>query len=40
PLNLRADKAVNQEEGNRVERAITTDASLKAAQDIDNILKT
>nr|GEW03543.1 uncharacterized mitochondrial protein AtMg00810-like [Tanacetum cinerariifolium] len=38
--NLRADEAVNQEEGDRVERAITTDASLEAAQDSDNIIKT
>nr|GEX52854.1 hypothetical protein [Tanacetum cinerariifolium] len=37
---LGADEAVNQEEGNRVERAITTDASLEAAQDSDNIIKT
>nr|GEY11313.1 hypothetical protein [Tanacetum cinerariifolium] len=37
--NLRADEAVNQEEGDRVERAITTDASLEAAEDSDNILK-
>nr|GEY57158.1 hypothetical protein [Tanacetum cinerariifolium] len=29
-----------QEEGDRVERAITTDASLEAAQDSDNIFKT
>nr|GEU47381.1 putative ribonuclease H-like domain-containing protein [Tanacetum cinerariifolium] len=34
------DEAVNQEEGDNVERAITTDASLKAAQDSDNIIKT
>nr|GEU57063.1 ribonuclease H-like domain-containing protein [Tanacetum cinerariifolium] len=34
------DKAVNQVEGDRVERDITTDASLKAAQDNDNITKT
>nr|GEU77251.1 RNA-directed DNA polymerase, eukaryota [Tanacetum cinerariifolium] len=40
PLNLRADEAVNQEEGDRVERAIITDASLEAAQDSDNIIKT
>nr|GEX68119.1 hypothetical protein [Tanacetum cinerariifolium] len=31
--NLRADEAVNQEEGDRVERAITTDASLEATHD-------
>nr|GEY72766.1 hypothetical protein [Tanacetum cinerariifolium] len=40
PMKLRADKAVNQEEGDRVERATTTDASLEAAQNIDNITKT
>nr|GEW85500.1 hypothetical protein [Tanacetum cinerariifolium] len=40
PQNLRADEAVNQDEGDRVERAITTDASLEAAQDNDNIIKT
>nr|GEV98899.1 hypothetical protein [Tanacetum cinerariifolium] len=40
PLNLGADEDVNQEEGDRVERAITTDASLEAAQDSDNITKT
>nr|GFB30694.1 hypothetical protein [Tanacetum cinerariifolium] len=40
PLNLGADKAVNQEEGDRVEKAITTDASLEAAQDSDNMTKT
>nr|GEW01266.1 putative ribonuclease H-like domain-containing protein [Tanacetum cinerariifolium] len=34
------DEAVNQNEGDRVERAITIDASLEAAQDSDNILKT
>nr|GEU34476.1 hypothetical protein [Tanacetum cinerariifolium] len=34
------DEAVNQEEGDRVERAITTNASLEAAQDGDNITKT
>nr|GFA97654.1 hypothetical protein [Tanacetum cinerariifolium] len=39
-MKLRADEAINQEEGDRVERAITTDASLKAAQDSDNITKT
>nr|GFA51140.1 hypothetical protein [Tanacetum cinerariifolium]GFA56825.1 hypothetical protein [Tanacetum cinerariifolium] len=33
PLNLGADEAVNQEEGDRVEKAITADASLEAAQD-------
>nr|GEX04743.1 copia protein [Tanacetum cinerariifolium] len=31
PQNLGADEVVNQEEGDRVERAITTDASLEAA---------
>nr|GEU76973.1 hypothetical protein [Tanacetum cinerariifolium] len=40
PQNLREDEAVNQEEGGRVERAITTNASLEAAQDSDNIIKT
>nr|GEW07945.1 hypothetical protein [Tanacetum cinerariifolium] len=34
------DEAVNKEEGDKVERAITTDASLEAAQDSDNIIKT
>nr|GEU63071.1 retrovirus-related Pol polyprotein from transposon TNT 1-94 [Tanacetum cinerariifolium] len=34
------DEAVNQEEGDRVERAITTDAILEAAQDSDNTIKT
>nr|GEX79804.1 RNA-directed DNA polymerase homolog [Tanacetum cinerariifolium] len=34
------NKAVNQEEDGRVERAITTDASLEAAQDSNNIIKT
>nr|GEW16550.1 ribonuclease H-like domain-containing protein [Tanacetum cinerariifolium] len=34
------DEDVNQEEGDRVEKAITTDASLEAAQDSDNITKT
>nr|GEV33088.1 hypothetical protein [Tanacetum cinerariifolium] len=33
-------EAVNQEEGDRVERAITIDASLEAAHDSDNITKT
>nr|GFA64566.1 hypothetical protein [Tanacetum cinerariifolium] len=37
PLNLRADEAVNQEKGDRVERAITTDASSEAAHDSDNM---
>nr|GFC19219.1 hypothetical protein [Tanacetum cinerariifolium] len=40
PLNLRADEAVPQEEGDKVERAITTDASLEATHASDNILKT
>nr|GEW29792.1 hypothetical protein [Tanacetum cinerariifolium] len=35
PLDIRADEAVHQEEGDSVERAITTDASLVAAQDSD-----
>nr|GEY70061.1 hypothetical protein [Tanacetum cinerariifolium] len=34
------DEVVNQEEGDRVERAITTNASLEAAHDSDNIIKT
>nr|GEX00422.1 putative ribonuclease H-like domain-containing protein [Tanacetum cinerariifolium] len=37
---LMADEAVHNEESDRVERAITTDASLEAAQDSANILKT
>nr|GEU34403.1 putative ribonuclease H-like domain-containing protein [Tanacetum cinerariifolium] len=32
-LTFQKDEAVNQKEGDRVERAITTDASLEAAQD-------
>nr|GEU71207.1 hypothetical protein [Tanacetum cinerariifolium] len=40
PLNLGADEAVNHEEGDRVERDITIDASLKVAQESDNITKT
>nr|GEU53098.1 hypothetical protein [Tanacetum cinerariifolium] len=40
PQNLGADEAVNQEEGNKVERAFTTEASLEAAHDSDNIIKT
>nr|GEV93073.1 uncharacterized mitochondrial protein AtMg00810-like [Tanacetum cinerariifolium] len=40
PLDLRADEAVHKEEGGSVERAITTDASLVAAHDNDNITKT
>nr|GEY14502.1 hypothetical protein [Tanacetum cinerariifolium] len=39
-LTFQKDKAVNQEEGDRVERTITTDASLEATQDSDNIIKT
>nr|GEY10481.1 hypothetical protein [Tanacetum cinerariifolium] len=39
-LNFQKDEAVNQEEGDIVERAITIDASLEAAQDSDNITKT
>nr|GEZ69718.1 hypothetical protein [Tanacetum cinerariifolium] len=39
-LNLGAYEVVNQEKGDRVERAITTDASLEATQDSDNIIKT
>nr|GEY63146.1 hypothetical protein [Tanacetum cinerariifolium] len=40
PIKLRADEAVNQEEGDRVERAITTDARLETIHDSDNITKT
>ncbi|GJR58133.1 putative ribonuclease H-like domain-containing protein [Tanacetum coccineum] len=40
PQNLGADEAVHKEGGDSVERAITIDASLDAAQDSDNILKT
>nr|GEX96848.1 hypothetical protein [Tanacetum cinerariifolium] len=40
PLDIRADGVVHQEGSNSVERAITTDASLVAAQDSDNIAKT
>ncbi|GJZ56142.1 ribonuclease H-like domain-containing protein [Tanacetum coccineum] len=40
PQNLGADEAVHQDEGDSVERVITTDASLDAAQDSDNIFKT
>nr|GEU34708.1 hypothetical protein [Tanacetum cinerariifolium] len=40
PLDIGADEAVHQEGGESVERAITTDASLVAAQDSDNIAKT
>ncbi|GJX98496.1 hypothetical protein Tco_0355515 [Tanacetum coccineum] len=40
PLDHEADKTVLKERGDSVERAITTVASLDAAQDIDNILRT
>ncbi|GKF98070.1 hypothetical protein Tco_0296853 [Tanacetum coccineum] len=40
PQDLGADKAVHKEGGDSVERAITTAASLDAAQDIDNIIRT
>nr|GFC61071.1 hypothetical protein [Tanacetum cinerariifolium] len=40
PQNLGANETINQEEGDRVERAITTNASLEAAHDSDNIIKT
>nr|GFA67610.1 hypothetical protein [Tanacetum cinerariifolium] len=40
PLDIKADGVVHQEGSNSVERAITTDASLVAAQDSDNIAKT
>nr|GEX88353.1 hypothetical protein [Tanacetum cinerariifolium] len=40
PLDIRADEAVYQEGSDSVERAITTDASLVAVQDNDNITKT
>ncbi|GKB18324.1 hypothetical protein Tco_0852247 [Tanacetum coccineum] len=40
PLDLGANEAVHKEGGNSVERAITTDASLIAVQDSDNIIKT
>nr|GEV66970.1 xylulose kinase-1 [Tanacetum cinerariifolium] len=40
PLNLGAYEAIHKEKGDIVERAITTDASLVAAQDSDNINKT
>nr|GEW98921.1 hypothetical protein [Tanacetum cinerariifolium] len=39
-LTFQKDEAVHQERGDSVERAITTDASLEAAHDSDNILKT
>nr|GEX89607.1 hypothetical protein [Tanacetum cinerariifolium] len=40
PLNLGANEVVHKDGGDSVERAITTDASLVAAQDSDNIIKT
>nr|GEX81810.1 hypothetical protein [Tanacetum cinerariifolium] len=40
PMKLGVDEAVNQEESDRVERAITTDGILEVAQDSDNITKT
>ncbi|GKC87404.1 hypothetical protein Tco_1148053, partial [Tanacetum coccineum] len=40
PLNHGADEVVHKEEGDSVERAITTVASLDAAQDSDNIIRT
>nr|GEV77712.1 putative ribonuclease H-like domain-containing protein [Tanacetum cinerariifolium] len=40
PLDLEVDEDDYQEGGDSVERAITTDASLVAAQDSDNIAKT
>ncbi|GJW13945.1 hypothetical protein Tco_0018078 [Tanacetum coccineum] len=40
PLDLGADAAGHKEGGDSVERAITTDASLVAAQDSDNIIST
>nr|GEX32245.1 uncharacterized mitochondrial protein AtMg00810-like [Tanacetum cinerariifolium] len=39
-LDLRVDEAVHKEGGDSVEKAITTDASLVAAQDNDKITKT
>ncbi|GJW49710.1 hypothetical protein Tco_0091061 [Tanacetum coccineum] len=39
PQDLRADEAVHKERCDSVERAITTDVILDAAQDSDNILK-
>nr|GEZ59724.1 hypothetical protein [Tanacetum cinerariifolium] len=39
-MKLGADEAVNHEEGDRVERDITNDASLEDAKDNDNITKT
>ncbi|GJX25836.1 hypothetical protein Tco_0232132, partial [Tanacetum coccineum] len=40
PLDLGADEAAHKEGGDNVERAITTDASLVAAQNNDNIIRT
>nr|GEX29334.1 hypothetical protein [Tanacetum cinerariifolium] len=40
PLDIGANEAIHQEEGDSVERAITTNASLVAAQDSDIIAKT
>ncbi|GKB02701.1 hypothetical protein Tco_0830790 [Tanacetum coccineum] len=40
PLDLGADETVHKERGDNVKRAITTDASLGAAQDNDNIIRT
>ncbi|GJS86713.1 hypothetical protein Tco_0769349 [Tanacetum coccineum] len=40
PQDLRADKAVHAKGGDSVERAITTVASLDAAHDSDNIIRT
>nr|GEX79941.1 hypothetical protein [Tanacetum cinerariifolium] len=39
-LTFQKDEAVNQEEGDKVEKAKTTDDSLETAQDSDNIVKT
>ncbi|GKD62379.1 hypothetical protein Tco_1299888, partial [Tanacetum coccineum] len=40
PQDLKADEAVHKEGGDSVERVITTAASLDAAQDSDNIIRT
>ncbi|GKC35858.1 hypothetical protein Tco_1048242 [Tanacetum coccineum] len=40
PQDLEADEAVHKEVGDSVERAITTAASLDAAHDSDNIIRT
>nr|GFA53901.1 hypothetical protein [Tanacetum cinerariifolium] len=40
PLDIGADEVVHQEGGDSVERVITTDPSLVAARDSDNITKT